>query len=81
MGWSVSEVKKTSMWEFFAAWNGFVEANTPKTANKLSQQEKAELWADIEAYGAMPGKILSTQTYWWDENGPVPMGVVTFTTA
>lgn len=76
MGWTVHDVKRSSIWEFFAAWHGYVDANTPKGGNKLSAAEKAELWADVEAYGLSAGKTLTTQTYWWDENGPVPMGVV-----
>lgn len=78
MGWTVHDVKRASMWEFFSALHGFVSANTPKGGNKLSREEKAELWADVEAYGPISCTMLRTQTYWWDENGPSPMGIVTF---
>lgn len=78
MGWTVHEVKRSSMWEFFAALHGYVDANTSKVSNKLSSAEKADLWADVEAYGKIAGQALTTQTYWWDERGPVPMGVITF---
>lgn len=65
MGWTVEQVKKTSMWEFWSAWNGYVKANTPKGGEKLTEAEKDDLWADIEALGEPTGP-LSTQTYLWD---------------
>lgn len=77
MGWTVHEVKRASMWEFFAAWHGYVDANTPKEKNKLTDTEADALfeWISADSAGA---QYLTTQTYWWDERGPMPMGVVSF---
>lgn len=78
MGWNAQDVKAASLWEFFSAWNGFIEANTPKQGNKLSEDEKDRIWARMEQLdGAAPGKR-STQTYVLDGLRLVPAGVVTF---
>ncbi|MGV8830345.1 MAG: hypothetical protein ACOH2N_00075 [Devosia sp.] len=79
MGWAVHDVKRCSMWEFFAAWHGYVDANTPKDNKKLTATEADDLFEWITA-GDGTQQQISTQTYWWDETGPVPMGVVHFTT-
>lgn len=79
MGWTVHDVKRSSMWEFFAAWHGFVAANTPKETGKLSEDDKDRIWERMQELEGPSSAHLSTQTYWWDENGPVPMGVVSFT--
>ncbi|MEQ9634813.1 MAG: hypothetical protein RLW68_01880 [Devosia marina] len=75
MGWSSQEVKAASMWEFFAAWNGYIEA--PQDKAKLTESEADELFAWIEADNDGP-QTLSTQTYWLDGDRLVPAGIVTF---
>lgn len=64
MGWTAEQVKATSMWEFWSAWHGFVRANSPAQPGKLTESQKDELWADIEALDA-PAGVLTTQTYLW----------------
>lgn len=78
MGWTAEAVKRASLWEFFSAWDGYVQANTPTQKGKLTPEEKAELIADIEAYGFSRGGVLSTQTYLLDGLHLVPAGIVTF---
>jgi len=77
MGWTVRSVKAASLWEFFAAWHGYVEANTPQDKAKLTESEADELFAWIEAGNSGP-QVVSTQTYWLDGDRLVPAGVVTF---
>lgn len=77
MGWPVSETKRSSMWEFFSAYHGFVEANTPKQAAKLTDSEADDLFAWIERDTAGP-RVLSTMTYDLDGLTLVPSGRVTF---
>ena len=80
MGWTAQDVKAASMWEFFAAWNGYVDANTPQDKAKLTEAEADELFAWIDGDNSGP-RSLSTQTYWLDGNQLVPSGVVTFIAA
>lgn len=63
MGWTVSEVKRTSMWEFWAAWNGFVQANSPKEGNRLSEGEKDYIWERMQAMD-LPAEA-TTSLYLW----------------
>lgn len=74
MGWAVEQVDRTSMWKFWAAWHGFVNANSQAPPGKLSDTEKDALWADIEALDVPLGP-LTTQTYLWD-GGFVAQGCV-----
>lgn len=78
MGWTVHDVKKASVWEFWQAFQGYVEANTPKQGNKLTESERAELAEDILAYGQSITSDLSTQTYKLNGLRLVPAGIVTF---
>ena len=77
MGWTVHDVKRSSMWEFFAAWNGYVEANTPKDGAKLSTEEADALFDWIEQDG-LPLRRLRTMTYWLDGEKLVPHRLVEF---
>ena len=77
MGWDVHAVKRASVWEFFQAWQGYVEANTPKEAAKLTEDEAEDLFAWIERDGGGP-RLLSTQTYRLEDDHLVPAGVVSF---
>ena len=76
MGFTPQDVNRMSMWQFFAALNGFVEAKTPKENKKLSAAEADDLfnWLESEQIASR----LTTQTYLWDEYGPVYAGKVTF---
>lgn len=65
-----------SMWQFFAALNGFLEANSQKGGAKLSESEADDLFAWLEA--ANDGLVLSTQTWWLDGDRLMPAGRVTF---
>ena len=44
MGFSPTEVNQMSVWQFMAAVEGYVKANTPKDNGKLSNAEKDELF-------------------------------------
>jgi hypothetical protein len=78
MGWSASEVKAASLWEFFSAWQGYVDANTPKQPGKLTEDEKDRIWERMQEMDR-PGSIaLSTETYRLDGAHLVPAGIVTF---
>lgn len=78
MGWTSQQVKAASMWEFFSAWHGYLDANTPQDKGKLTESEAEELFAWIEADNSGP-RTLSTQTYLLDGGLLVPAGIVTFT--
>ncbi|MET3925934.1 hypothetical protein [Devosia sp. 2618] len=75
MGWTAEQVDRTSMWKFWASWNGYVKANTPKEPGKLSDSEKDAIWARMQEL-ELPSGPLSTQTYLWD-GWFVPQGLVT----
>lgn len=78
MGWTVHDVKTSSVWEFFSAFNGYVDANTPKQSGKLSPDEADRIWERMQELDAPVGITLSTQTYTLDGRHLVPAGVVTF---
>lgn len=77
MGWTVHDVKRSSVWEFFQAWQGYVDANTPKEAAKLTEEQADDLFEWIEQDSDRP-EMLSTQTYRLEGLRLVPAGVVTF---
>lgn len=79
MGWTVHEVKRSSVWEFWQAFQGYVEANTPKQGNKLSEDEKDAIWQRMQELEAPSASTLSTQTYTLDGLRLVPAGTVKFT--
>ena len=76
MGWTAEQVDRTSMWKFWASWNGYVKANTSQQGNKLSDSEKDYIWERLQAIDG-PASELSTQTYLWDGSF-LPQGRVTF---
>lgn len=81
MGWTVHDVKASSVWEFFSAFNGYLDANTPKQSGKLPEDDKELIWAEIQKRMAQLDRssaTLSTQTYTIDGRQLVPAGVVTF---
>ena len=78
MGWTVHDVKASSAWEFWTAFQGYVDANSPKQGNKLTESERAELAEDVLAYGRAIAGPLSTETYQLDGLHLVPAGIVTF---
>lgn len=49
MGIGSEALKKASLWEFLAQWNGYVAANSPEDEKGLSSKEKDELadWLGI----------------------------------
>lgn len=67
-----------SIWQFFAALNGHIQANSPKAGEKLTEAEAEDLFDWIMSDAGGP-RIISTQTYWWEGEQPVPAGIVTFT--
>lgn len=77
MGWTVHEVKQASVWEFFSAWHGYLDANTPKKKGVQTGEEADALLDQLMAAEARRG-TLSTQTYWLDGGRLVPAGIVTF---
>ncbi|MEQ1956016.1 hypothetical protein [Mesorhizobium sp. CN2-181] len=44
MGLSPQQIDDMSVWQFMAAWDGFVKANDPKAGDELSEDEAAELF-------------------------------------
>jgi len=44
MGFTPAQVKEMSAWEYLAALEGYIEANTPKDEGKLASAEADELW-------------------------------------
>lgn len=48
MGFSPQQVQRMSMWQYFAAMDGFMKANDPNAGKKLSEQEADELWGWID---------------------------------
>ncbi|MBJ6986945.1 MULTISPECIES: hypothetical protein [unclassified Devosia] len=65
MGWTAQEVDRTSMWKFWAAWHGYVRANSPQQNNKLSETEKDRIWARMQEMDTPEG-VPVTVTYLWD---------------
>jgi len=49
MGFTPQQVGKMSVWQFIAAVDGYVAANTPEDDKSLTQKEKDELaeWLGI----------------------------------
>lgn len=81
MGWTVHDVKAASVWEFFSAFNGYMDANTPRQPGKLPEDDKELIWREIQKRMAQlesRSATLSTQTYVLDGLHLVPAGVVTF---
>ncbi len=77
MGFAPQHIDQMSMWQFFAALNGYVDANTPKDGNKLSEGEADDLFDWLER-DTVAG-VLSTMTYWLDGDRLVPWRGVEFT--
>ena len=50
MGFSPREVRKMSLWQFMAALDGYIAANSPDADKRLTAQEEDELWTLIEDY-------------------------------
>ena len=48
MGFSPQQVRAMSMFQYFAALDGFVAANSPEDKG-MTKQEEDELWAWLEA--------------------------------
>lgn len=48
MGFSSSDARVMSLWQFLAAWEGYVQANSTDEDKKLSVKEADELWNWIE---------------------------------
>lgn len=48
MGMSPTEVDRQSLWQFAAAWNGYVAANTPDKG-QLTERQVEELFDWIDA--------------------------------
>lgn len=76
MGWTVHDVKRASVWEFWTAFQGYVDANTPKEGAKLTPEQADDLFDWIDR--APTAATLSTETYKLDGLHLVPAGIVTF---
>ena len=74
MGWSAADVRASGVWEFWAAWNGYVAANTSKDGAKLTEAQKDDLFEWLEADDAPV--VRRTMTYGWDGERVVLRGVV-----
>lgn len=60
-----TEVDRQSVWQMTAAWNGYVQAHSPKDGAKLSDAEADELFDWIEA-GAVPADRACLPKVEWD---------------
>lgn len=78
MGFTPQQVNQMSLWQWFAALNGYIAANSPRDGSKLTESEADDLFAWIEQ-DAGGSRVLSTQTWWWEGEWPEPAGRVTFT--
>lgn len=79
MGWDVHAVKRSSVWEFFSSFNGYVDANTPKQPGKLTEEDKDRIWDRMQELEASSGpRVLSTQTYVLDGLQLIAAGEVSF---
>ncbi|BCH59777.1 hypothetical protein [Agrobacterium vitis] len=47
MAFSPQEVRAMSMFQFFAAVDGWMKANVPEEENALSERERDDLWEFI----------------------------------
>jgi hypothetical protein len=61
---SPTEVDKQSMWQFAAAWNGYVAANSPDKG-RLSEREVEELFDWIDVAGTTDA-VTDIPTVSWD---------------
>lgn len=77
MGFTPQQVNAMSLWQWFAALNGYIEANSSKGGAKISDSEAEELFAWIDG-GETGRRTLRTQTYWLDGERLVAGDVVTF---
>lgn len=50
MGFTPQEIDEMSLWEFEAALNGYIEANTSEDDTGLTQAERDEIANDILNY-------------------------------
>lgn len=80
MGFTPQQVDDMSMWQFFAALNGYIDANTPRQANKLTEFEIEDIFDSGWLESGMAAGTLRTQTYWLDGDRLVPWRVVEFST-
>lgn len=78
MGFTPQQVNAMSMWQFTAAFNGYIEANTPEDKQKLSTEEAEDL-LDWVYEGINTETELVQQVYLWDESGPVLDREISFT--
>ena len=76
MGFTPQQIDDMSMWQFFAALNGYIAANSPKDGNKLTDAEADDLFDWIERDVVVGAR--STMTYWLDGDRLVPWRVVEF---
>lgn len=49
MGFSPQQVRAMSMFQYFAALDGFMRANSPDDQAALSDKEKDEIWDWLES--------------------------------
>jgi hypothetical protein len=79
MGFTPQQVDRMSLWQWLAAYNGYVASQSPDGGQRLSDSEADELFAWLDT--GPPGlRQLQTQTYRFDDAGQlVAAGIVTFT--
>ncbi|MFI0844434.1 hypothetical protein [Mesorhizobium sp. IMUNJ 23232] len=44
MGFTPQQVNEMSIWQFMAAWDGYVEANDPEAGARMSEAEAEDVW-------------------------------------
>jgi hypothetical protein len=60
---SPTEVDKQSLWQFSAAWNGYVAANSPSDG-KLTEQQAQDLFDWIDAPSHAPVDCEMPRAHW-----------------
>lgn len=54
MGFPPSEIDRMSMWQFFAAMDGWVTAKGGGNSNALSEAEKDDIWEWMQTKESAP---------------------------
>ena len=68
MGFTPQQVNAMSMWQYFSALNGYIDANTSSDKKKMSQDEAEDLF-DWLYDGLDLVEEANAHVYFWDEEG------------
>ncbi len=68
MGFTPQQINAMSMWQYFAALNGYIAANSSAESKKMTTEQAEEL-LDWVYEGLEITGDLKAHVYFWDENG------------